>query len=111
MTTADQILALHSRHQGWSARQLADHLGCGPTQVRTALRRGQKTLTNKRRVRRGDDWERQAILDAYRDGEKLEVIALEFDISISAISKIARASGEPPRKQPNGARYANGKSK
>lgn len=110
MATADQILALNYRHPQWTARQLADELGCSPHTVRSALRRNGKRLKNVRRVRDRDHWERQAILDAYRDGEKLEVIALEFGVSISAISKIARAHGVPPRTQSNGSPYANGKT-
>lgn len=107
MVTAEQIIALSRRHSRWTARQLADELGCSPQAIRSALRRKGVRLTNVRRVRRGDDWERQSILDAYRGGEKLEVIALEFGVTISAITKIARANGEPPRTQPNGAVYGN----
>jgi len=107
MVTAEQIVALNRRHSRWTARQLADELGCSPQAVRSALRRKGVNLTTVRRMRQGDDWERQSILDAYRDGEKIEVIALEFGITISAVTKIARSSGEPPRIQPNGSRYGN----
>ena len=111
VTTEKQIIALSYRHPRWTARELANDLGCSPQHVRAALRRGGKRLINVRRQRGRDDWERQAILDAYRDGEKLEIIALEFGVSISAISKIARANGVPPRTQPNGSRYGNGKTR
>jgi hypothetical protein len=42
-------------------------------------------------------WERQAALDAYRDGEKLEAIDAEFGCSGAAVSQLARRAGVPRR--------------
>jgi hypothetical protein len=42
-------------------------------------------------------WERQAVLDAYRDGEKLEAIAAEFHCSGAAVSQLAKRAGLPRR--------------
>jgi hypothetical protein len=42
-------------------------------------------------------WERQAVIDAYRDGEKLEAIAAEFNCSGAAVSQLAKRAGLPRR--------------
>lgn len=47
--------------------------------------------------RRLQDWERQAVIDAYRNGEKLEAIAAEFNCSGVAVSRLAQRAGLPRR--------------
>ena len=42
-------------------------------------------------------WERQAVIDAYRDGEKLAAIAAEFNCSDAAVSQLAKRAGLPRR--------------
>lgn len=49
----------------------------------------------KRRPRHFEEWERQAILDAYASGEKLVSIAHEFDTTDTTITSLARRAGIP----------------
>lgn len=43
MTTKDEVIALHRRNPTWTAREIADALGCVPAYVRsTASRNGFK---------------------------------------------------------------------
>lgn len=57
------------------------------------------------RSKRLQEWVRQAVADAYADGEKSESIANEFNISRSHVRGIGKSFGHPPRppkvKQPN----------
>lgn len=43
------------------------------------------------------DWERQAIVDAYRANEKREAIAEEFGVATQYPAILARRHGVPPR--------------
>jgi hypothetical protein len=43
------------------------------------------------------DWERQAICDAYKSGEKLEAIAAEFGVTVGAVSMAGKRAGMPRR--------------
>jgi DNA-directed RNA polymerase specialized sigma24 family protein len=98
MTTWDQVLAVHSKHPEWCSTEIARELGCHPAYVRATMqRRGMTLKTSRKAGRRLQDWERQAILDAYIDGEKLEAVACEFGVTMWAVNKIGRRAGEPPR--------------
>lgn len=43
------------------------------------------------------DWERNAIVEAMRDGEKRDAICAEFGVSRAYPSMLARRRGIPPR--------------
>ena len=58
-----------------------------------------------KKYRRLQEWEREAILQAYKDGEKLLALAAEFDTLESTISRIAERAGLPRRKKANAPRY------
>jgi hypothetical protein len=47
----------------------------------------------RKKYQRLQDWERQAIVDGYANGEKLAVLATEFNSSDSTISRIAERAG------------------
>lgn len=44
------------------------------------------------------DWERQAIVDAYCAGEKVDAIAAEFNVSKQYPGMLAESHGRPRRK-------------
>ena len=52
----------------------------------------------KRRYKRLQDWEKQAIADMLRAGEKIAVIMTEFDISVSHLHRVRDAEGVPARR-------------
>lgn len=43
------------------------------------------------------DWEKVAVVEAYKAGEKLSVLAEEFGIDQSTVPHLARRWGCPPR--------------
>ena len=51
----------------------------------------------RRRYERLQEWEYEAIAQAYLAGEKLLAIAAEFDTTESAVSRIAERHGLPRR--------------
>lgn len=44
------------------------------------------------------DWEREHIVMAYRNGDKVEAIAVEFRCSTALVAKLAREAGLPRRR-------------
>ena len=98
MATWNQVLALHAEHNEWNSAQIARILGCDSGYVRaTFKRRGIALQTTRKRRPNLQDWERQAILDAYKNGEKLEAVASEFGVHWTTVNKIGRRAGCKPR--------------
>lgn len=99
---AAKILALKKEHADWSTGQIAKAVGSRSGNVSNVLLRHGLRKTSGRKRRRGDghklmDWERFAIVEAYKAGEKLSSIAAEFDCDDSTVSRIACAAGLPRR--------------
>lgn len=94
VTTYDEVLGVFYNHPDWTSVQIARRLGCCSSYVRATLTRHGLKL-KKRGGRALQDWEYQAIADARRDGEKLEALAAEFGLSLSAISRVAKREGVP----------------
>lgn len=89
-------MALHIRHQSWNSGEIARAIG-NTTQkyVRKVLARRGLRITNPRRLLQ--DWERQSVIDAYADGEKVVDIAAEFGVKPQCIRRAARKAGLPGR--------------
>jgi hypothetical protein len=68
-----------------------------PTLTPRTANAHQRAPNRDARGKRLQLWERQAVLDAYRDGEKLEAIAAEFHCSGAAVSQLAKRAGLPRR--------------
>jgi len=54
------------------------------------------------RGRRLQDWERQAILDACDNGEKIEAVAAEFGVTRTTVQKVRQKAKRPNRVRLNG---------
>lgn len=93
------ILALSAERPDWTSVQIADSLGCHPSLVRATWKRNGVQRGKSKKMKYLQDWERQAILDAYRGGEKLEAIAAEFGCTIWCVSIAAKRAGLPRRTQ------------
>ncbi len=95
----DKVVAVRLAHPKWTARQIADYVGCVPAIVRQGLKQaGLKAV----RAPRGSGYklqphEKQSIADLYAEGEKSLYIAHEYGIAMSTVRYIARKAGHPPR--------------
>lgn len=93
-----QVRDLHRKRPDLTAVQIAQELQCCVSYTRFIARK--LSLVLPRDVSQGrvlQEWERQAILDAYRDGEKTVAVAFEFGVSVSCVTKIGRRAGCEPR--------------
>jgi len=93
------VLAVHASHRDWNSVQIGKTLNCHPSYVRETLRRHGLKLTGTRMRKQLQPWERQSILDAYKDGEKLEAIAAEFGVTVCCVNMIRVRAGCKPRTQ------------
>lgn len=89
----EKIIELYWQKPTWTASQIAQHLDTFPQSVHTTLRRAGLPLGARGRSRKLQDWERVAIAEAYRNGELLKNVAEEFNVTISAVTKIGRKAG------------------
>lgn len=93
-----KIIDLHRRRPDLSRAEIARELSCGYRYIEEVARKNGLVMPrDKSRGRKLQDWERQAVLDAYRDGEKLDAVACEFGITLSGVSKIGIRAGCVPR--------------
>lgn len=100
MATQEQVLDVHRQNPLWNSPQIARALGCSAGYVRRTLsRNGCKLASTRKPGRQLQDWERQSILDAYKDGEKLEAVAAEFGVTRYCVSVAAQRAGFPRRKR------------
>lgn len=91
-------MAFHIRHPSWNSGEIARAIGGNVTQhyvLKVLKRRGFKIINPRRRHLPA--WERQAVIDAYAHGEKVEAIAAEFGVQAQCIRRAARKAGLPPR--------------
>jgi len=56
-----------------------------------------KTIRSESTNRKLEPWERQAIIDAYEAGEKIEALASEFGVDLSYPRKLASRAGHKLR--------------
>lgn len=108
--TAAVLKAYAERPKG-NSLEIAELAGCRPEYVRVVLARHGLELATKRvprpprttpvrKYHRLQDWERQAVADAYLGGEKLSALSAEFGCTESAISRLAESRGFPRRSGP-----------
>lgn len=95
MSIKDRIVALHLRQRNLTSYDIGRELGCNARWVRRVLQGcGLRLRTGPRRLQ---EWETQAIIDAYADGEKREAIAAEFGLEVCSVRRLARRAGLPGR--------------
>lgn len=95
MTTWEQVFNLHTKRPQMTAPEMAAVLNCGANYIRkTAQRRGWNLRNGKKILTEN---ERQSIIDAFSDGEKVESLCSEFDITSGSIRRISRKAGLPRR--------------
>ena len=87
---------MHYRHPKWSAKQIAEVTGFPVPTVQVVFWRNQIKPANA--AKRLQDWEKQAIKDAFARGEKSIAVALEFGCDEATVSRIGRRGGLPKRK-------------
>ena len=95
MTKTSSVVALHMRCQGLNSAEIGRELDCSASWVRRTLKNKGFILRNAQR--RLLEWEKQAIIDAYRDGEKRDAIAAEFGVDKDHVRRLARHAGLPGR--------------
>jgi len=95
MSVKDEIVAMHMRRRDLTSVEIGHALNCAPSWVRRALKsNGLRLRSGPRRLA---EWETQAVLDAYADGEKREAIAAEFGLEVCSVRRLARRAGIPGR--------------
>lgn len=81
-------------HRDWTSFAIAKACKADPGYVRKVLnRRGLSLKIGPYDRRRLQDWERQAIVDAYIDGEKIEAVASEFKVCAATVINNAKRAG------------------
>ena len=73
MANKNQVIDLHGRHPDWTARQIADELGCLTEYVRKTAYRNGLILPRKRRPSTPEDLRKRAA-DLIRRAEALEAM-------------------------------------
>jgi hypothetical protein len=107
----EAVLAAYRKCPNGSSQQIAAIAGVRHEYVRVVLQRNglqlatrkvpsPKRTTSVRKYRRLQDWEREAVAQAYLDGEKLEAVAVEFGVDQSTVSRVAKGRGYPRRTGP-----------
>lgn len=93
-----RIIAVAKKNPQLSAKQIGHEVGCSYDHVWKVLRRHHIRLqTSRKPHRRLLEWEREAIAQAYKAGEKLESVAAEFGIDQSTVSRAGIRYGLPRR--------------
>lgn len=107
----EAVLAAYRKLPSGSSQQIGALAGVRHEYVRVVLQRNGLALATKiipkpgrttpvRKYRRLQDWEREAVAQAYLDGEKLEAVAVEFGVDQSTVHRVAMARGFPRRRAP-----------
>lgn len=103
----EKVCAAFAANPAATSAELAAMLDCNPAYIRATLTRKGKLLarsrllkppkpprtTPVRKYRKLQDWETQAILDGLKSGEKLDSLAVEFDVDISTVSLVGKKNG------------------
>ncbi len=95
----EAVVRTRLNHPKWTARNIADYVGCSSDVVRQILKRANMKVarSSTRSGYKLQPHERQSIADLYAEGEKVLYIAHEYGISTSNVRKIAKNAGHPPR--------------
>ena len=102
----EAVVETRLSHPKWTARQIADHIGCTPNVVHYCLKRARLRSVRGLTAPKLQPHERQSVADLYAAGEKSLWIATEYGISVSSVRKIAKVAGLPPRQPYGGCRHA-----